>query len=91
MRTGATRVVFASIKGSGNDLRLKVDIQKPDNIHPGKRYGVLRQGAEGKYALIRRNRRVWLGVSVAGYHEHLVRRLQIGRRRHLSAEALLVH
>jgi transposase InsO family protein len=32
-----------------------------------------------------------LGVSVAGYHEHLVRRLQIARRRHLSAEALLVH
>jgi putative transposase len=52
-----------------------------------------------KYALIRRNRRVWpirvqcrmLGVSVAGYHEHFVRRLQIARRRHLSAEALLVH
>ena len=52
-----------------------------------------------KYALIRRNRHVWpirvqcrmLGVSVAGYHEHLVRRLQIARRRHLSTEALLVH
>ena len=52
-----------------------------------------------KYALIRRNRRVWpirvqcrmLGVSVAGYHEHFVRRLQITRRRHLSAESLLVH
>ena len=49
--------------------------------------------------MIRRNRFVWpirvqcrmLGVSVAGYHEHLVRRLQIARRRHLSAEALLVH
>jgi putative transposase len=52
-----------------------------------------------KYALIRRHRRVWpirvqcrmLGVSVAGYHEHFVRRMQIARRRHLSAEALLVH
>lgn len=52
-----------------------------------------------KYALIRRNRRVWpirvqcrmLGVSVAGYHEHFVRRLRIARRRHLSAEALVVH
>jgi putative transposase len=52
-----------------------------------------------KYALIRRNRRVWpvrvqcrmLGVSVAGYHGHFVRRLQIARRRHLSAEALVVH
>src|SRR5258708_29253788 len=32
-----------------------------------------------------------LGVSVAGYHEQLVRRLQITRRRHLSAESLLVH
>jgi hypothetical protein len=30
------------------------------------------------------------GASVAGYHEHLVRRLEIARRRHLSAEALLV-
>ena len=32
-----------------------------------------------------------LGVSVAGYHEHLVRRLQVTGRRHLSAESLLVH
>ena len=32
-----------------------------------------------------------LGVSVAGYHEHFLRRLQISRRRHLSAEALVVH
>jgi transposase InsO family protein len=52
-----------------------------------------------KYALIRRNRRLWpirvqcrvLGVSVAGYHEHIARRLTIARRRHLSDEALLVH
>jgi putative transposase len=52
-----------------------------------------------KYALIRRNRRQWpigvqcrmLRVSVAGYHEHFLRRLQIARRRHLSAEALVVH
>jgi putative transposase len=52
-----------------------------------------------KYALIRQNRRLWpigaqcrmLGVSVAGYHEHFVRRLQLARRRHLSAEALVVH
>jgi putative transposase len=32
-----------------------------------------------------------LGVSVAGYHEHFLRRLQIARRRHLTAEALVVH
>jgi transposase InsO family protein len=32
-----------------------------------------------------------LGVSVAGYHEHFLRRLQIAHRRHLSAEALVVH
>ncbi len=32
-----------------------------------------------------------LGVSVAGYHEHFVRRLHIARRRHLTAEALVVH
>ncbi len=52
-----------------------------------------------KYALIRRNRRLWpirvqcrvLGVSVAGYHEHFVRRLHIARRRHLTVEALVVH
>jgi transposase InsO family protein len=52
-----------------------------------------------KYALIRRNRRLWpirvqcqvLAVSVAGYHEHLARRLTIARRRHLSDQALLVH
>ena len=52
-----------------------------------------------KYALIRHNRRLWpirvqchvLGVSVAGYHEHMARRLTIARRRHLSDEALLVH
>ena len=51
-----------------------------------------------KYALIRRHRRVWpirvqcrmLGVSVAGYHEHFVGRLQIAGRRHLSGEALVV-
>ena len=52
-----------------------------------------------KYALIRRNRHLWpirvqchvLGVSVAGYHEHIARRLTVARRRHLSDEALLVH
>ena len=55
--------------------------------------------AEVKYALIRRHCRVWpirvqcrmLGVSVAGYHEHFVRRLHLARRRHLTAEALVVH
>jgi transposase InsO family protein len=31
-----------------------------------------------------------LGVSVAGYHEHFVGRLHMARRRHLSAEALVV-
>ncbi len=59
----------------------------------GKSYGVLCQEAEVKYALIRRHCRVWpirvqcgmLGVSVAGYHEHFVRRLHLARRRHLTA------
>jgi putative transposase len=32
-----------------------------------------------------------LGVSVSGYHQHLARRREIARRRHLSDEALLVH
>ena len=31
------------------------------------------------------------GVSVSGYHQHLARRREIARRRHLSDEALLVH
>jgi putative transposase len=52
-----------------------------------------------KYAFIRDHRRVWpisvqcrvLRVSVAGYHEHLVRRRSEVQRRHLSKEALLVH
>jgi putative transposase len=50
-----------------------------------------------KYAFIRQHRRLWpicvqcqvLGVSVAGYHEHLLRRRSL-RPRHLSDEALLV-
>jgi len=52
-----------------------------------------------KYAFIQRHRRVWpirvqcrvLGVSVSGYHQHMKRRREIGQRRHLSDEALLVH
>lgn len=52
-----------------------------------------------KYAFIYRNKRVWpisvqcrvLRVSVAGYHEHFVRRRNIVQRRHLGEEALLVH
>jgi hypothetical protein len=52
-----------------------------------------------KYAFIQRHRRVWpisvqcrvLQVSVAGYHEHFVRRASAVQRRHLSDDALLVH
>jgi putative transposase len=52
-----------------------------------------------KYAFIYRNKRVWpisvqcrvLRVSVAGYHEHFVRRRNMVQRRHLSEQALLVH
>jgi transposase InsO family protein len=52
-----------------------------------------------KYAFIQRHRRVWpisvqcrvLEVSVAGYHEHFVRRASNAQRRHLSDDALLVH
>jgi putative transposase len=52
-----------------------------------------------KYAFVHHNRRVWpirvqcgvLRVSVSGYHEHLVGRRDILRRRHLSNEALLVY
>ena len=52
-----------------------------------------------KYAFIQRHRRVWpisvqcrvLQVSVAGYHEHFVRRASAAQRRHLSDDAMLVH
>jgi putative transposase len=52
-----------------------------------------------KYAFINRHRRVWpisvqcrvLEASVAGYHEHFVRRASAAQRRHLSDDALLVH
>lgn len=52
-----------------------------------------------KYAFIQRHRQVWpisvqcrvLQVSVAGYHEHFVRRASDAQRRHLSDDALLVH
>ena len=59
--------------------------------------------AEVKYAFIERQRRVWpisvqcrvLQVSVAGYHEHVLRRAsrvcQGCQRRYLSDDALLVH
>jgi putative transposase len=67
--------------------------------HFGKSDGVLRERAEMKYAFIGRHRRVWpvsvqcrvLQVSVAGYHEHFVRRASTAQRRHLSDDALLVH
>jgi transposase InsO family protein len=52
-----------------------------------------------KYAFIQHHKRIWpirvqcrvLGVSVSGYHQHLARRREIARRRHLSDEALLAH
>jgi transposase InsO family protein len=52
-----------------------------------------------KYAFIQRHRQVWpitvqcrvLLVSVSGYHQHLARRRELARRRHLSDEALLLH
>ena len=48
-----------------------------------------------KYAFIQRHRRVWpisvqcrvLRVSVAGYHEHLIRRGRVVQRRHLESGA----
>jgi len=52
-----------------------------------------------KYAFIQRHRRVGpisvqcrvLRISVAGYHEHFVRKARGAQRRHLSDDALLVH
>lgn len=52
-----------------------------------------------KYAFVQRHRRVWpisvqcrlLRISLAGPHEHFVRRACGSQRRHLSDDALLVH
>ena len=52
-----------------------------------------------KYAFVQRHRRVWpisvqcrvLRISLAGYHEHFVRKASGAQRRHLSDDALLVH
>ncbi len=52
-----------------------------------------------KYAFIQRHRSVWpvsvqcrvLGVSMAGFHKHLLRQNSDAPRRHLSNDALLVH
>jgi hypothetical protein len=52
-----------------------------------------------KYAHIYRSRHLWpvrmqckvLDVSFTGYHQHLQRRRQIARRRHMTEMALLVH
>jgi putative transposase len=52
-----------------------------------------------KYAHIHRSRRLWpvrlqcnvLDVSCTGYHQHLLRRGDIARRRHMTEAALLVH
>ncbi|MCW5284081.1 IS3 family transposase [Verminephrobacter eiseniae] len=68
-----------------------------DNL--GKSDGVLREGAELKYAFIHRNRQAWpisvqcrvLQASITGYHEHFVRRASAAQRHHLSDDALLVH
>lgn len=52
-----------------------------------------------KYAFVQCHRRVWpilvqcrvLRISMAGYHEHFVRKASGAQRRHLSDDALLVH
>ncbi|WP_425551816.1 IS3 family transposase [Ideonella azotifigens] len=80
-------------------LRAELARVKMERDILGKSDGVLRNSIEVKYAFIQRNRRVWpisvqcrvLKVSVAGYHEHFVRRASEAQRRHLSDEALLVH
>jgi NAD(P)-dependent dehydrogenase (short-subunit alcohol dehydrogenase family) len=95
-RQSEGRLLVNDIKrNSGSAAFIQADLSQPEQV---KRIVHL-LSKPSKYALIRHNRRVWpislqcrmLGVSVAGYHEHLVGRLQIARRRHLSAESLLVH
>ena len=97
MPTAASKVSAEQMEIS----RLRAELARVNDgaRHPGKSDGVLRKGPEMKYAFIQRNKRVWpisvqcrvLRVSVAGYHEHFVRRREIAQRRHLSDEALLVH
>ena len=66
---------------------------------PGSGLAKLRESAELKYAFINDHRTVWpisvqcrvLEASMAGYHEHFVRRATAAQWRHLSDDALLVH
>ncbi|WP_265297905.1 IS3 family transposase [Verminephrobacter eiseniae] len=80
-------------------LRAELARVKMERDILGKSDGVLREGAELKYAFIHRNRQAWpisvqcrvLQASITGYHEHFVRRASAAQRRHLSDDALLVH
>ncbi|MCW5230490.1 IS3 family transposase [Verminephrobacter eiseniae] len=80
-------------------LRAELARVKMERDIPGKSDGVLREGAQLKYAFIHRNRQAWpisvqcrvLQASITGYHEHFVRRASAAQRRHLSDDALLVH
>ncbi|WP_265304106.1 IS3 family transposase [Verminephrobacter eiseniae] len=80
-------------------LRAELARVKMERDILGKSDGVLREGAQLKYAFIHRNRQAWpisvqcrvLQASITGYHEHFVRRASAAQRRHLSDDALLVH
>ncbi|WP_265307666.1 IS3 family transposase [Verminephrobacter eiseniae] len=80
-------------------LRAELARVKMERDILGKSDGVLREGAQLKYAFIHRNRQAWpisvqcrvLQASITGYHEHFVRRASVAQRRHLSDDALLVH
>ncbi|MBK6789063.1 MAG: IS3 family transposase [Betaproteobacteria bacterium] len=97
--TGADSKAVSAEQMEISRLRAELARVKMERDILGKSDGVLRKGSEVKYAFIQRHRRVWpisvqcrvLEVSVAGYHEHFVRRASDAQRRHLSDDALLVH
>ncbi|MFO1180671.1 IS3 family transposase [Ottowia sp.] len=97
--TGADSKLVSAEQMEISRLRAELARVKMERDILGKSDGVLRKGIDVKYAFIQRHRRVWpisvqcrvLGVSVAGYHEHFVRRASDDHRRHLSDDALLVH
>ncbi|MDY0329817.1 MAG: IS3 family transposase [Thiomonas sp.] len=97
--TGADSKVVSAEQMELARLRAELSRVKMERDIPKKSDGVLCKGIAVKYAFIERHRRVWpisvqcrvLGVSVAGYHAHFVRRARGAQRRHLSDDALLVH
>ncbi|QNP49232.1 IS3 family transposase [Diaphorobacter aerolatus] len=97
--TGAGGNIVSAEQMEISRLRAELARVKMERDILGKSDGVLREGAELKYAFIHRNRRMWpisvqcrvLQASIAGYHEHFARCVHGAQRLHLSDDAVLVH